>query len=454
MKTTSIKSDDQLKSNKSVIGTFEGKCGDIESNNNSMILDTELWKNLFDSDEYKMYIQNRQYIGFLGHPEDPGCQDFEHACIVMTDGWIDDDGQVYGKFDLVDTPVGRIVKSFIDAGVNFGISIRGAGDISPDGYVDPTTFVFRGFDLVSFPAYDDAIPKFTEIAASSDPKDAQKYASVVKTVTDNLSKITSTTTLDNIKSQFNEKSPLYASISQRESELSEKTQDDGDVNSQKVEAMTQLYLSAIEENKKLKNQIATKDKQISAAKKQCSRLRRVMSSTQRMMSEQLSTITASNKELEEKYRTSISANSKLKSNLDDEKQTNLKYRQKVNANKADLRSKDEVIASLRSKLRKTVMEKENLKKKPSNFDEQISRLRDQVTATESLVEEYQDAYAKLYSTAIGVGLHEISVTASTTVDELKSLINSGTSTANIPAKPDMSVVDIVDEDYDSDIVSM
>ena len=32
----------------------------------------------------------------------------------------------YGKFNLIDTPVGQIVKKFQDAGVIFGISIRGS----------------------------------------------------------------------------------------------------------------------------------------------------------------------------------------------------------------------------------------------------------------------------------------------------------------------------------------
>ena len=87
-------------------------------------------------------MQRRHYIGFLGHPVDPGCQDFKDACIVMTECHIEDNGDVIGTFDLIDTPVGRIVKAFIDAGVKWCLSIRGAGDVGPDGTVDPDTFVF------------------------------------------------------------------------------------------------------------------------------------------------------------------------------------------------------------------------------------------------------------------------------------------------------------------------
>jgi hypothetical protein len=120
----------QTTDNKTVLGTFTGKCCDAAVfNNNDMKLDRELFEKLIDSDEYKDAMEHRYYIGFLGHPEDPNCQDFKDACIVMTSMEIKPNDEIYGTFDLIDTPVGRVVKSFIDAGVEFGISIRGAGDV-------------------------------------------------------------------------------------------------------------------------------------------------------------------------------------------------------------------------------------------------------------------------------------------------------------------------------------
>ena len=55
-----------------------------------------------------------------------------------------DNDEIYGTFDLIDTPVGRIVKSFIDAGVEWGISIRGAGDVDAEGNVYETFKVVEG----------------------------------------------------------------------------------------------------------------------------------------------------------------------------------------------------------------------------------------------------------------------------------------------------------------------
>ena len=169
--------------NPAILGQFTGKCCDANVvNNNDMHLGTELFQNLIASDEFKTALKNRHYIGFAGHPADPGCQEFKDACIVMTDMKLLDDGTVEGVFDLIDTPVGRIIKTFIDAGVTFGISIRGAGDVASDGEVDPDTFVFRGFDLVTFPAYDDCIPEFREIAASTDVDKKRKFKKVYSAV--------------------------------------------------------------------------------------------------------------------------------------------------------------------------------------------------------------------------------------------------------------------------------
>ena len=107
-----------------ILGTYEGECADSNITNlNGLDITREVWEHLFASDEYKKAIKLKQYIGFLGHPEEPDCQDFRRACIIMTEGHIDDNGKVYGKFDLVDTPVGRIVKAFQDACVVFGISV-------------------------------------------------------------------------------------------------------------------------------------------------------------------------------------------------------------------------------------------------------------------------------------------------------------------------------------------
>ena len=178
MARRNIKSEEEINDSgieDGILGVYEGECADANvTNNNGLDIQREVWETVFHSDEYKTGIEKGWYIGYLGHPEDPGCQEFKDSCIVMTEGHIEDNGKVFGKFNLLDTPVGRIVNTLRKAGVKFGISVRGAGDIIANS-VDPETFVFRGFDLVAFPAYPDAVPEFKAIAASTDLKEQNWY---------------------------------------------------------------------------------------------------------------------------------------------------------------------------------------------------------------------------------------------------------------------------------------
>lgn len=444
-----------------VLGQFTGKCcdGNVE-NNNQMTLPVELFQNLIASDEYKAGIENRHYIGFLGHPQDPGCQDFKDACIVMTEMKLEDNGEVTGTFDLIDTPVGRVVKSFIDAGVTFGISIRGAGDVDGNGYVDPDTFCFRGYDLVTFPAYNDAIPTFTEIAASSDLDKQVKYKKVCSTVNKNLQSITSATTLDTLKEQFNENSDEYKAIEDRKKELNDAEHDDNDelqdiqtpVTAEQVEGMTQLYLEQVEANSQLQREVDQLRVEIANIQ---ANYNRKLKSMKRITAAQISGLTADLKKSEGARKTLIAANTRLKQEQISLKKSNLNLSQKINANSVTINEKTSTISRLQSELSETVACSKRVESRTSNLGEQVKNLQEKVTAAEDLIYEYQKAYADLYANALGVHLTDIPVTATTTVDELTSIVNSGTSTCNMmPANIDVADIDNVYEEDTSDIYAL
>ena len=431
-----------------------------------MFLGGELFDTLFASQDYKTAIKNGYYIGFLGHPEDPGCMDFEHACIVMKECHKDNDGQIYGTFDLIDTPVGRIVKAFIDAGVIFGISIRGAGDISGDGTVDPETFVFRGFDLVTFPAYNDAVPEFQEIAASSDLSKQVKYKKVVSTINKNLSTITSGTTLDAIQAQFNEKSDEYQVIADRKSQMGNDSgiedEDEDIIMGERVAGMTALYLEQVSANTKLRKELIAANCQLFNTSFNYSRrlhtMERIAGSQIKKLEGELDSVTAS-------YNVSVRANARIKDQLvtlNKEKSqlenTNLKYTHKIEANSKTICAKDSTISDLEARLRKTVTASSKVEKRSSNLDEDNKSLRTRVEAAEQTILAYQQAYANMYANALGVHLEDMSVTASTSVKELKSMVMNATNTAGMIAAPfvepePIEVVDDEDED-ESNVVTL
>ena len=431
--------------NPAILGTYEGECADSNITNlNGLDITRPVWENVFNSEDYKKAIELGHYIGYLGHPEDPNCMDFKDACIVMTEGHIDDNGKVYGKFNLVDTPVGRVVKTFQDAGVTFGISVRGAGDIENNS-VDPETFIFRGFDLVTFPAFPESIPKF--VAASSDAESQAKYKKICAAVNSNLQNITSSEALKIIQSQFAEQSDEYRNIEARISELGDEVED---ISDEKIQAVTALYLESIEANNQLKSKIDSMEKAYSS---EIVKHRRKIASLERICLSQSIKMQESIRASEIRAKTAVAASSKLKKSLLSARETNLKYIQKIDASKKDVEEKTSVISSLQSKLSKTVTAAENDKRRSSNLDEKLARLTSEISACKKMLAEYQDAYANLYSSALGVDLKNITVTATTSVDELQRSI-SGTINASLDdAFAEPMHVDAY-EDYDDEIVTL
>ena len=66
-------------------------------------------------------------------------------------------GEYIGKFNILDTPCGRIVYTLAKAGFKLGVSSRGNGDYDEyTGEVDPDSYDFTCFDVVVLPAVKDA----------------------------------------------------------------------------------------------------------------------------------------------------------------------------------------------------------------------------------------------------------------------------------------------------------
>ena len=460
-----------------------------------MKLDRELFEKLIDSDEYKDAMEHRYYIGFLGHPEDPNCQDFKDGCIVMTSMEIKPNDEIYGTFDLIDTPVGRVVKSFIDAGVQFGISIRGAGDVDANGNVDPDTFIFRGFDLVAFPAYNDAVPDFIEIAATSDPK----YKKIKAAIDTNLEYITSSTAIEEIQANLNPHSAEYKKLEARKQDIGvnpDEEMPDSDmeeITARKLEAMTDMYMEECERNKALEATLASTRadlRRITASyERQIKSLKRITASQNHLMTDRLQSVTESHNRVVSASRSTKSElrkvlasnealkreNSEIVKELEQVKNNNLIYKQKIECSSADIKDRDATISGLRKELDKTVVASTNAKRDASNRDEEVKQLKSEISsydktisdlesrivANEEMLHQYQQAYADFYATAIGTSVSGLPVTASTSVRELENLIKGATNTSGLGVMPgygvdedDIMPIDMVDDLDNNDLATL
>ena len=436
-----------------ILGTFEGECADADITNlNGLDITRPVWENVFNSEDFKQGIELGWYIGFLGHPEDPNCMDFRNACIVMTDGRIDNDGKVYGKFNLIDTPVGRIVKSFIDGGVTFGISVRGAGDVDNNS-VDPDTFVFRGFDLVSFPAYPNSIPEFTSIAASSDVKEQKKYKNICKTLNENIDGLNTKESIKIVKACFAPQSEEYKTLDEK---LNEMDKIEGDLVEEEnvtllkneLGALTHLYSQAVAEIQSLKDQLNTLTKTneslLCTTNRKVKAIKKIASSQHTYLKDELDNVRFKNKILSNNLN-------KVKDESIKASKLNLKYKMNIESNAKKLRDMEAIIASLTESKSKTVENLTQYKAKVSNLEKKITDLSQDIKASENIIADYQDAYAKLYANALGTQLDQISVTSATTVNELEKAIGRNVSErVSIMSSNELDDIDRIDIPFAND----
>lgn len=147
---------------KGVLGKLEGVCADtIKSTRNGRRYSETLWEKVFKDPIIKEYFDCGGIFGELGHPADREETDMEKIAICMPcPPERGSDGKLRGKWDILDTPNGRILKCLCDYGYKIGISSRGSGDTYKefDGQesVDPDTYHLEAFDAVLLPAVKDA----------------------------------------------------------------------------------------------------------------------------------------------------------------------------------------------------------------------------------------------------------------------------------------------------------
>lgn len=141
-----------------ILGRLIGPIADsINPTRNGRRYSGELWEKVFKNPIMQEKIENRVCFGELGHPTDRTETDMEKIAWCLAEvPKKGDDGQLYGVFDILSTPNGRILKSLCDYGCNIGASSRGSGDtfMDYDGQesVDPDSYDCECWDAVLIPA--------------------------------------------------------------------------------------------------------------------------------------------------------------------------------------------------------------------------------------------------------------------------------------------------------------
>ena len=155
---------------KGVLKIIEGPCMQMDTvNNNNRIYPKELVeKKILNNENVQDLIKNHSLLGEGCHPETRLETIYPNVCMSIEKLWIpeNDNDKLYGRFAILDTPIGRILNTLLDYGSKVGVSARAAGTsvMTPEGYelLDIDNYEFYTFDAVPEPGFSCARPALLE----------------------------------------------------------------------------------------------------------------------------------------------------------------------------------------------------------------------------------------------------------------------------------------------------
>lgn len=131
---------------------------------NGRLYTKDLWEKVFSTPWVQEAIETKTLFGEADHPDERLESKLSLAAVVMVDyKFIDEQQMLYGWFDILDTPSGRILRTLADYGCRLGVSSRGRGEIierNGQQVVKESSYLFGGFDIVALPAVKKARQNF------------------------------------------------------------------------------------------------------------------------------------------------------------------------------------------------------------------------------------------------------------------------------------------------------
>ena len=115
-------------------------------NNNNRVYKKDILEREIERVQEK--VKNGTLWGELGHPPNPEVNPERIAILTTELHWRGND--LYGKSKVLETPMGEIAKTLVKEG-KMGISSRGLGTVSEDGYVNED-FNLITWDMVTDPS--------------------------------------------------------------------------------------------------------------------------------------------------------------------------------------------------------------------------------------------------------------------------------------------------------------
>jgi len=140
-------------------------CNIGQKNANHRVYEKAVWERVLESSELQEKLKNRALFGQAEHPEQTQ-SDLQLTSHVIFEMWIDEEqGKVFQKMDVLDTPTGRVIDTLLRAGCNVGVSTRAEGDLEeaedeegPYSRVVPEKYRYTTTDFTADPSTFNVVP--------------------------------------------------------------------------------------------------------------------------------------------------------------------------------------------------------------------------------------------------------------------------------------------------------
>lgn len=418
--------EDECKS-RGILGRLKGVIADSKSaTRNGRLYSRELWEKVFENPIMQEKIANRVCYGELCHPENRTETDMEKIAVCLAEQpKICDDGKVYGVFDILDTPNGRILKTLCDYGTTVGVSSRGTGDLITDmngnETVDPDTYDCECWDVVLIPAVESARLQYVKESFDTNAINLKKALNESLEKSSANERKVMEETLHNLNIDITTDDSVNIDTNKTSKQTVEKSKEAIDDGSNEIIKSLQ---EAIKEKTKLEGEIKSLQEKLAVSDTKVGELNEELS-RYKSTTMRLSSVAHNSKELSEKVsnleeelgkkdkliESLKSRNSKLigarKGMVDATKPLNESIRKKDN----EIKELNESISSYESKMEEL---KEQLNVEKDDLNKQLNEMSKKVSKSNQLVEGYRtlannivERYIETKATMLGVNKNEI-----------------------------------------------
>lgn len=429
-----LKLSPEEKKDRHILGRLYGPCADlIKDTRNGRKYSEKLWENVFSNPTVNELFSMGGIFGCLGHPQE-GLSEVELnekiAICMPQKPEKDETGKLVGYWDILDTPCGKIAYTLAKYGFKLGISSRGNGDIieSYNGEeVDPETYEFQAFDLVTLPAVKEARLSLVTESLNKNQKAFKKELNESINNSNDIDRKVMLETLDSLGIDYKESSENEEDNTTVENNFNTADDDGVDLVTSLQEALrenNELHTQLFELNEKLsvgsakEMKLESKIKQLNATIRKLSDSNKnanVVKTQSITLKEQLERVTTEihrQKSLTEAYKNKLqtikSKNEMLQESIQHSDAILSEMNNELEKVKKDLivtQSKDkQLIESLQNELAEL---KADSQIKNSQYSGKLNESKETITKYKNMAKKAIDKYMECKATTLGISVSDI-----------------------------------------------